>query len=108
MTRGGLIRTCGVVSVGYTSIHEADMRRLVDELRPMLKPQSIRNGLANVSRKNEQPRAVRLENPVACLDRADRDSIGPAWDHKATPWLKADHVPAVYAAMPELDSGQLH
>src|SRR5476651_620979 len=37
------------------------------------------------------------------LDRADRDSIGPAWDPKATPWLKAEQVRAVYLAMPEME-----
>jgi integrase len=85
-------------------IHEGDLRQLIDGLRPTLKPQSIRNCLAIVSRiYNEQPRALRLDNPVAGLDRADRDSIGPAWDPKATPWLKAEQVRAVYLAMPEMD-----
>ncbi len=85
-------------------IHEGDLRQLIDGLRLTLKPQSIRNCLAIVSRiYNEQPRALRLDNPVAGLDRADRDSIGPAWDPKATPWLKPEHVRAVYLAMPELD-----
>jgi integrase len=84
-------------------IHEGDLRGLIDTLRLTLKPQSIRNCLAIVSRiYNEQPRALRLDNPVAGLDRADRDSIGPAWDPKATPWLKAEQVRAVYLAMPEL------
>jgi integrase len=49
-----------------------------------------------------QPKALRLDNPVAGLDRADRDSIGPAWDPKATPWLRPEQVRAVYLAMPGL------
>ena len=86
-------------------ITEDNMRRLIDELRRELKPQSIRNCLAIVSRiYNEQPRALHLDNPVAGLDRADRDSIGPAWDPKATPWLKPEQVRAVYLAMPEMAS----
>jgi integrase len=85
-------------------LHQGDMRELIDSLRSTLKPQSIRNCLAIVSRiYNEQPRALRLDNPVAGLDRADRDSIGPAWDPKATPWLKAEQVRAVYLAMPEME-----
>jgi integrase len=85
-------------------IREGDLRQLIDALRLKLKPQSIRNCLAIVSRiYNEQPRALRLDNPVAGLDRADRDSIGPAWDPKATPWLKAEQVRAVYLALPEMD-----
>jgi len=84
-------------------IHETDMRQLIDGLRLKLKPQSIRNCFAIVSRiYNEQPRALRLDNPVAGLDRADRDSIGPAWDPKATPWLKAEQVRKVYLELPEL------
>jgi integrase len=79
------------------------MRQLIDALRLKLKPQTIRNCLAIVSRVyNEQPRALKLDNPVAGLDRADRDSIGPAWDPKATPWLKPDQVRAVYLAMPQI------
>lgn len=85
-------------------LHEGDMRQLIDALRLELKPQSIRNCLAIVSRiYNEQPKALHLDNPVAGLDRADRDSIGPAWDPKATPFLKPDQVRAVYLGMPELD-----
>ena len=84
-------------------IHEGDLRGMIDQLRRVLKPQSIRNCLAIVSRiYNEQPRALRLDNPVAGLDRADRDAIGPAWDPKATPWLRPEQVRAVYLAMPEL------
>src|SRR5438309_7262341 len=86
-------------------LHEGDMRQLIDALRAILKPQSIRNCLAIVSRiYNEQPKALHLDNPVAGLDRADRDSIGPAWDPKATPWLKPEQVRAVYLAMPEMAS----
>jgi integrase len=85
-------------------IHEGDLRQLIDGLRMTLKPQSIRNCLAIVSRiYNEQPRALKLDNPVAGLDRADRDSIGPAWDPRLTPHLTAEQVRAVYLAMPELD-----
>jgi integrase len=84
-------------------IHEAKIRQLIDELRAKLKPQSVRNCLAIVSRMfNEQPKALRLANPVAGLDRADRDSIGPAWDPKATPWLRTEQVRAVYLALPEM------
>jgi integrase len=84
-------------------LHEGDMRQLIDQLRGELKPQSIRNCLAIVSRiYNEQPRALRLDNPVAGLDRADRDAIGPGWDPKATPWLRDDQVRAIYLAMPEM------
>src|SRR4051812_43850384 len=84
-------------------IHEGKIRQLIDELRAKLKPQSIRNCLAIVSRIfNEQPKALRLDNPVAGLDRADRDSIGPAWDPKATPWLRAEQVRALYLALPEM------
>src|SRR2546428_3283825 len=73
-----------------------------DEPFPSVR-QSIRNCLAIVSRiYNEQPRALHLDNPVAGLDRADRDSIGPAWDPKATPWLKPEQVRAVYLGMPAL------
>jgi integrase len=43
-----------------------------------------------------------LTNPVSSLDRADRESIGPAWDPKASRWLKAGEVRAVYLALPEL------
>jgi len=84
-------------------LHEGDMRQLIDELRKVLKPQSIRNCLAIVSRiYNEQPKSLHLDNPVAGLDRADRDSIGPAWDPRLTPWLRADQVRAAYLAMPEM------
>ena len=84
-------------------ITDGDARQLIDKLRPVLKPQSIRNTLAILSRiYAEQPRAMRLANPVSMLDRADRDAIGPQWDPKATPWLKASDVRAIYLAMPEL------
>src|SRR5882724_10267051 len=72
-----------------------------DEAFPSVR-QSIRNCLAIVSRiYNEQPKALHLDNPVAGLDRADREAIGPAWDPHLTPWLKPDEVRAVYLAMPE-------
>lgn len=67
-------------------INEGKVRRVIDELRRQLKPQSIRNCLAIVSRiYNEQPKAMRLDNPVAGLDRADRDSIVPAWARRQRP-----------------------
>ncbi len=86
-------------------INEGKIRQGIDQLRAELKPQSIRNCLAIVSRiYNEQPKVLRLDNPVAGLDRADRDSIGPAWDPKGTPWLRTEQVRAVYLAMPEMTS----
>jgi len=93
--------------LGHLHLDEIDVgkvRRLIDALRKTLRPQSIRNCLAILSRiYNEQPKALRLDNPVADLDRADRDAIGPAWDPRLTPWLKSDEdVRAVYLAMPEL------
>src|SRR5437899_1324057 len=65
--------------------------------------QRIRNCLAIISRiYNTQPKALELQNPVAGLDRADRDSIGPGWDPRLTPYLKAEQVRAVYLALPEM------
>jgi integrase len=79
------------------------VRKLIGELRSTLKPQSIRNCLTIVSRIfNDQPRALRLTNPVAALDRYDRKSIGAGWDPKKTPWLRTEQVRAVYLALPEL------
>src|SRR2546428_4827076 len=84
-------------------IHEGDLRGLIDALRLKLKPQSIRNCLAIISRiYNTQPKALELQNPVAGLDRADRDSIGPGWDPRLTPYLKAEQVRAVCLALPEM------
>jgi len=84
-------------------IDTGKIRKLIDELRAALKPQTIRNCLAIVSRiYNEQAKTMRLNNPVAGLDRADRDSTGPAWDPRLTPWLRTEQLQAVYLAMPEL------
>ncbi len=72
-------------------IQDLHIRKLIDALRPKLAPQSIRNCLAIVSRIfNEQPKAMRLTNPVAQLDRADREAIGPGWDPRKTPYLRSD------------------
>ena len=47
-------------------ITDADVRTLIDALRKVLKPQSIRNTLAILSRiYGEQPRAMGLTNPVS-------------------------------------------
>ena len=79
------------------------VRKLIGELSSKLKPHSIRNCLNIVSRIfNDQPRALRLTNPVAALDRYDRKSIGAGWDPKKTPWLRTEQVRAVYLALPEL------
>ena len=84
-------------------ITDSHMRKLIDALRAKIKPQTIRNCLNILSRiYNEQPRAMRLENPVGLLDRADRKAIGPAWDPKLSPWLKTEQVRAVYLSFPEL------
>jgi len=80
------------------------VRELIGHLRLTLQPQTIRNCFAIVSRLyNEQPKAMQLTNPISQLNRADRDSIGPGWDPKKTPFLRSDtEVRAVYMAMPEL------
>ncbi len=85
-------------------IQDSHLRDLIDALRPKLAPQSIRNCLAIVSRLfNEQPRAMRLTNPVAQLDRADREAIGPGWDPRKTPYLRTDQdVRQAYLAFPPL------
>jgi len=85
-------------------IQDLHMRELIDALRPMLAPQSIRNCLAIVSRVfNEQPKAMRLSNPVGQLDRADREAIGPGWDPRKTPYLRTDKdVREMYLALASL------
>jgi len=85
-------------------IQDVHIREPVDALRPRLASQSIRNCLAIVSRLfNEQPKAMRLTNPVAQLDRADREAIGPGWDPRKTPYPRTDNdVRQAYLGLPPL------
>src|SRR5438874_4038099 len=50
-----------------------DVKALIEALRPTHKPQTIRNVLHTLSRLIEdQPKALRLTNPVGQLERGDR------------------------------------
>lgn len=81
-----------------------DVRSLIDELRPTLRAQTIRNVLHTLSRLYEdQPRSLRLVNPVGQLDRNDRQRIGEGWDPRKTPFLKTKAaVRSLYLAFPEM------
>jgi integrase len=81
-----------------------DVRTLIEALRPALRPQTIRNVLHTLSRLYEdQPKALRLVNPVRQLERADRRRIGEGWDPRKTPWLQRDdEVRRVYLGFPEM------
>src|SRR6267143_1616305 len=48
------------------------------------------------------PRALKLDNPVEGLDRADRKAIGPGWDPRLTRYLKPEQVRTLYLELPEM------
>lgn len=81
-----------------------DVRQLIIDLRATHRPQTIRNVLHTLSRLFEdQPRALRLSNPVRALDRYDRRRIGKGWDPRQTPFLKTKaDVRSLYLALPEM------
>jgi integrase len=84
-----------------------DVLALIEKMRPTHRPQTIRNTLHTLSRLYEdQPKAMRLVNPVRQLGRSDRKRIGEGWDPQATPWLRSDeHVRRVYNGFPEMAPG---
>jgi integrase len=81
-----------------------DMKSLIEAMRPTHRAQTIRNTLHTLSRLYEdQPKALRLTNPVGQLERGDRKRIGEGWDPRATPWLQSDdHVRRVYLGFPAM------
>src|SRR5262249_7905092 len=90
---------------GSRSLNEIaidDVRALITELRATHRPQTIRNVLHTLSRLFEdQPRSLKLTNPVRALDRYDRRRIGRGWDPRKTPFLKTKaEVRHLYLASP--------
>jgi integrase len=85
-----------------------DVRKLIEDLRPVLRAQTIRNVLHVLSRLYEdQPKAMRLVNPVRELDRNDRRRIGEGWDPRKTPFLRTKaEVRRLYLAFPEMSPSQ--
>jgi integrase len=87
------------------AIRRVEVKTFIEQVRPRLAAQSIRNCLGILSRlfNDHIEEDMPLVNPVARLDRATRRALGPKWDPKKTPFLaRKDDLRRTYQALPEM------